>query len=241
MNKCYFLLFLISYTVCAPLSIFNKDCVSTISDPLAVARFNIVSLLNPQTHHLIPKTVHFVCLDETLLSTYKVMLDDYKAKYPDWNFIVWGKKELKDFGFENDEFMRVSSDPEYHENIFGYEILYRHGGLLVRSSFSNFSKLDILHKVTLFYGFFMEDANTVTHKLIGAIPGHPILRFCIDMLEENVRRNAFFEGVPTTAAASTGSFYITEHINRFLLMPIENDYIKELRNYFLILPASYLE
>lgn len=73
-------------------------------------------------------------------------------------------------------------------DILKWEIVYRFGGTYVDTDFECFRPLDIFHHTYDFYtGIQPLDTNIVQlgAALYGAIPGHPILKACVEGIKDN--------------------------------------------------------
>ena len=51
----------------------------------------------------IPKIIHQIWLGSPFPEKYKVLQQSWKKYHPDWTYILWTEKEIKDFGLTNRE------------------------------------------------------------------------------------------------------------------------------------------
>src|SRR4029077_19930708 len=77
-----------------------------------------------------------------------------------------------------------------------WEIVYRYGGVYIDVDFECLKPLDIFHHM---YDFYTGIQPLDTHflqlgaALFGAVPGHPILKHCIETIKDDWKR----KGAPT--------------------------------------------
>jgi mannosyltransferase OCH1-like enzyme len=64
-----------------------------------------------------------------------------------------------------------------------YEILYRHGGVYVDIDFECLKPLKELVENFDFFSCLIPETDVVANGIIGSIPGHPILRDCINRIK----------------------------------------------------------
>ena len=128
-----------------------------------------------------PKIIHQIWLGEPLPQKYKKWQRTWQELHPDWEYKLWTEADLEEFGLENRALFDAVKQLGIKADIWRYEILYRHGGLYADMDFECLLPFDVLHHS---YDFFAGIENTggfqIGNFLIGARPGHPVLRACID-------------------------------------------------------------
>jgi len=127
--------------------------------------------------------------------------------------------------FDNKPFFDASRNYGERSDILKWEIVYRYGGVYVDTDFECLQPLDNLNYCYDFYtGLQPLDTNRVQlgAALFAAIPGHPIMRECV----EGIKRNQHI--VPIVS--KTGPIHFTRS---FLQKVTEGNYIN------IAFPASY--
>lgn len=130
----------------------------------------------------IPKKVHWIWLGSPLPNKYKAFQDSWKKFNPDWEFKLWTDKDVVQFNMKNKALFDKSNNWGQKSDIWRYEILEREGGLYVDTDFECLKNFDILHYLCDFYtgiGYDLVDPY-LYNGLIASVPGHPILKACIN-------------------------------------------------------------
>lgn len=155
----------------------------------------------------IPKILHFVWLGPSALPHESVKNITSWIKYhPDWKCILWtdrmrGHMEqilgieqrlVRDLTFEELGTCYVTANT-YREkaDILRYELLYQFGGLVIdhdvrchrsfapfHTSYDFYAALQPLRRATL------SSSVVVSNSVMGAKPGHPILRLCLALVDD---------------------------------------------------------
>lgn len=162
----------------------------------------------------IPKIIHHIWLGSPLPEKCRILRDTWMKNHPDWQFILWTDDDIERFELENKEIYNSSKNWGEKSDIARYEIVYRYGGLYVDTDYESVKPMDVLHHCLDFYtGIYANNSQgktlnmTMGMGLIGARPGHPILRAAIDGLKgtPNTTNNN------TSAILSrTGPYYWTK-------------------------------
>lgn len=103
---------------------------------------------------------------------------------------MWTDADIEEFGLENKDIYDAAINYGERSDIARYEILYRIGGIFLDTDMECVKPLDILHHTYDFFAVlepmagapFLKRLTIVANGIIGACPGHPILRRCIDKL-----------------------------------------------------------
>lgn len=163
---------------------YDKNFVSTAKSWNAVRNlFNFYINKNLEVSKIprIPKIIHWIWLGSPLPERCAKLQKSWKTMHPDWVFKLWTDKDVKDFKLQNQEFYDRATNWGEKSDIFRYEILYRHGGLYIDTDFECIKPFDILHHTCDFYtgiGYLYD--VYLYNGLIGTVPGHPIIKACID-------------------------------------------------------------
>ncbi|MFC1841572.1 glycosyltransferase family 32 protein [Candidatus Dependentiae bacterium] len=147
-----------------------------------------VKVKNPRMQ--IPKTIHQVWLGGPLPERYNMLIKTWIEKHPDWQYRLWTDEDAAEFDMVNREIFENSTNYAEKADIFRYEILYKFGGLYVDIDFECYEPFDIFNENYEFY----TGLSPVTHSiylangLIGSVPGHPIIEYCVKEMKGHVKR-----------------------------------------------------
>lgn len=154
----------------------------------------------------IPHKIHFIWIGPKSFPRESVEnVRTWMAKHPDWTFCFWTDRArplpcpgmqmrlIKDLEFlQLKECYHASDNYGEKSDVLRYEILYQEGGVYVDHDVTCFKPFDALNEAYDFYcGIDMPYTSSLpscvftTNNLIGAKPGHPILKNCIDSLAAN--------------------------------------------------------
>ncbi len=137
-----------------------------------------------QTEPRIPKIIHQIWIGSPLPEKYLPLIDSWKKHHPDWTYILWDDAMIEALNLENKEQYALSNNWGQKADIARYEILYRFGGMYVDIDFECLKPFDQFHHCYDYYtGVGYSGRFAVFNGLIGSVPGHPILRACIDTLD----------------------------------------------------------
>lgn len=144
----------------------------------------------------IPKIIHHIWLGSPLPEKCRILRETWIKNHPGWQLILWTEKEIEEFGLENKEAFDLSTNYGEKSDIARYEIIYRMGGLYVDTDYESIKPMDVFHHTLDFYtGIYANHSRgTGTNMsmgmgLIGAAPGHPILRAAIDGIKGTPKSN----------------------------------------------------
>lgn len=153
----------------------------------------------------VPKVVHFVWIGPKAFPLASVEnVRSWVAKHPDWTFKFWTDrdrpaphKQMEVARVQDLKFLHLHECYNKSENyaeksdLLRLEILYQEGGIYVDHDVKCFQSFEPLSKAFDFYcGMEMPHetalSSTVlpTNNLIGSRPGHPILKRCMEWLEQ---------------------------------------------------------
>lgn len=132
----------------------------------------------------IPKIIHQIWIGGKLPEKYLPLQKSWREKHPDWEYRLWTDADLPSFPFVNRERFERAVNIGEKADIFRYEILNQFGGLYVDTDFECIRPLDPLHYLCDLYvgieGAFTQDQEAnMLNSLIGSIPHHPIIEYCL--------------------------------------------------------------
>ncbi len=133
----------------------------------------------------IPKIVHQIWLGSPFPQKYREYQKTWQEKHPDWQYMLWTEKEIDALGLINRSKYDAAANYGEKSDIARYEILYRIGGLYIDTDFECLYPFDCLLGLDFFAGIAWGHSSNsfeVYNGLIGSVPGHPILRECIQSM-----------------------------------------------------------
>jgi len=96
--------------------------------------------------------------------------------------------DVKHINFENRKFFDLTKNYGQRSDILRWEVIYRFGGVYIDVDYESVKPLDILHHTYDFYtGVQPLDTSFIQlgAALLGARPGHPILKHCIETIKDD--------------------------------------------------------
>ena len=149
--------------------------------------------------------------------------------------------DIKSFDMHNRDLFDQAPNYAEKADIWRYEILYQYGGLYVDTDFKCLKSLDVLHEHFEFYCG-MENIKrqvNISNALIGSIAQHPILKYCIEEMKDNVaywnKTSLVKDQFCLATCVKTGIFYLT----KAFVMVVKNMNEGE-KEKIIALPPSYL-
>ena len=168
---------------------------------------NIIKNLNYNTQNYIPKIIHQIWLGSPLPEKYKKFQNSWINLHPNWEYKLWTDKEVESLQLINKKAYDETSNYGKRSDIARYEILYRFGGLYVDTDFECLYPFDVLnHSCDFYSGLSFDPKAIMFNGLIASIPGHPILKTCIDNLTTNLNTDETAENI----LYQTGPNYFTK-------------------------------
>ncbi len=136
----------------------------------------------------IPKIIHQIWLGSPLPKRFKKYQKSWLIHHPGWRYKLWTDADIKNFTWSNQKSKKLFDDAQNYgekSDILRYELLYRYGGLYIDVDFECLKPFDNLHCC---YDFYTGISNTASlelnNALIGSAAGHPIMKRCIEDLED---------------------------------------------------------
>lgn len=147
------------------------------------------ALSRPGIKLRIPKIIHQIWLGGALPENCLNWQKSWQEHHPDWEYRLWTDADLADFAFSDKKRFLKAINKAEQADILRYEILYRYGGLYVDTDFECLKPFDPLHMHCDFYcGLEAKLAHhnrpAMGNALIGSIPGHPILKRCLEQISK---------------------------------------------------------
>lgn len=175
-------------------------------------------------HKGIPKIIHQVWIGSKVPDRYKEMMKSWQELHPDWTYILWTDDMIDAFPMENRHLFDQVPNYSSKVDIWTFEILYRYGGLYVDTDFEALLPFDELNENLDFYTGGIS-CGEIYYGLVGAVPGHPIMRKCIDGLKDRPVPQAIdgqvsFEGILSFA----GPYYFGEKVLEVLHQGVQEGY-----------------
>ncbi len=117
---------------------------------------------------------------------YKIWQKTWQS-IPGWGYKLWTDKDVEDFPLINSAMYFSEKNYGARADILRLEILYRHGGVYVDTDFECIKPemFDVLNRSFDFYSGLAPvdcEALVMANGLIGSIPGHPIIKACLEQL-----------------------------------------------------------
>ncbi len=183
---------------------------------------NNLSVVEPREQR-IPKIIHQVWLGspvpESFVELQKSWIENHLGR--DWCYKLWTDADVEQLELYNQEFYDASENYGVKSDILRWEIIYMFGGIYVDMDAECLCPFDEL----LSYDFFtaLQPLDTffvqLGAALFGAIPEHPILKYCI----ETIKDDWHLQGAPkkTGPVHFTKSFYAVagQHGMRDIALP----------------------
>ncbi len=148
---------------------------------------NALNRITPSNYRRFPQTIHQIWIGK------KPFPEKYKAwqktwqSIPGWNYKLWTDKEVESYPLINRHLYNAEKNIGARADILRFEILYKEGGVYVDMDYECLRPelFDILSYYYDFYcGLTPLDLGqfTLNNAIIASIPGHPIIKACIDDL-----------------------------------------------------------
>lgn len=147
---------------------------------------NKLSLVRPNAQG-IPRVIHQIWVGKNPFpEKYKAWQKTWQS-LPGWTYKLWTDKEVEQFPLINQKTYNSEKNLGARADLLRLEILYREGGVYVDTDFECL-KPEIFEALNNSYDFYCGlqlldcEAFLINNAIIGSIPGHPILKACIDLL-----------------------------------------------------------
>lgn len=141
---------------------------------------------------IIPKIIHQIWLGSPVPDAFKDYMQSWVNAHMggEWEYRLWTDKEVEEnIVLYNREYYDQAQCYAMKSDILRYEILYQMGGVYIDTDFECLQRpLDLFHHQYDFYtGLQPLDTSIVqlNNALIGSIPGHPLLKDCMERIRSN--------------------------------------------------------
>jgi hypothetical protein len=155
----------------------------------------------------IPKLIHQIWLGpKPLPEEYRRFREGWRRHYPDWEHRLWTDADVRALDFDTKDIVEASDCYGQRSDILRAEILYRYGGLYVDTDYESVRPMHAIHERFDFFGtlraiplLYLASPSTypspllACNSMIGARPGHPILRGYLDKVRDISRHPGYFE------------------------------------------------
>ncbi len=135
---------------------------------------------------LIPKVMHQIW-DGDIPPLYQNYLDECKKLHPNWEFKLWGDKEVEELGLMYKDLYDKMRSYVVKADVLRYEILYRFGGVYRDMDVKCLKSTDDLNHMYDFYA----SLESFTHRFaainignIGSKPNNPIFKNVLDAINK---------------------------------------------------------
>ena len=158
----------------------------------------------------IPKIIHQIWLGSPLPEAFIELQQSWIELHlgRGWSYKLWTDADVAQMRLYNQEFYDATDNYGVKSDILRWEILYLYGGVYIDMDFECLRSLDDFHYTYDFYTA-LQPLDTLFVQLgaalVGARPGHPILKHCI----ETIKTDWSLQGAPrkTGPVHFTKSFY----------------------------------
>lgn len=133
----------------------------------------------------IPRIIHQIWIGPKSPPTH--LMDTWRDKHPDFEYIRWSESELQARGFASECQSQIDAMPEINgkADIYRWEILHKYGGIFVDADSVCVEPFDDTFLArTAFAGFENETVRKglVATGTMGFVPGYPLCRAAIDQI-----------------------------------------------------------
>ncbi len=149
---------------------------------------NNLSKIKQKPEPIIPTIFHQIWLGPNKPpAIFKESQESIRKLHPDWQYKLWTDKDIPGLNLHNKKYYDLSKNYGEIADIVRYEILYKFGGVYLDVDFVCLRPFDILNHSYDFYTSLMplDCEDTLCNGVIASVPGHPILKDCIETIEED--------------------------------------------------------
>lgn len=150
----------------------------------------------------IPNIIHQIWLGPNPIpDEYKVYMSQWKAQYPDWEYILWDDEKIKTLSLRTGDLINFSNCFGFKSDILRAEILSQFGGVYIDVDYEPIKSIIDIYDSYDFFGTFRalpllhisashyyNSPILVCNSFVGSIPGHPILNKYLDRLVDDKNR-----------------------------------------------------
>lgn len=209
------------HTSMAKPSKFHEECdldgfLGLLLDPFSRTQMDrlgrlYTASLEPETalrpRGSIPKIIHQIWIGpRPLPQEYEQFMAGWRQQYPDWEHRLWTNAEVEALDYPSKDLVEGSVCFGQKTDILRAEILYKFGGLYIDTDYECVKSLQTIHEHYDFYGtlranplLYLASPRTypspllICNSMIGARPGHPILKAYLDKVRDISRHPNYFK------------------------------------------------
>ena len=162
---------------------------------------------------IIPKIIHQVWIGPKKRP--EKLMNTWKEKHPDFQYILWTEENLKDMKFECIDKINQIEEINGKCDIIRWEILYKYGGVFMDADSFCIEKLDdSLMKREEFFSYESEKyiPGLISTSAMGFYKCHPLVRSIIDDIKT---AKISFSETRKMAWETVGPGIITRHFSKF--------------------------
>jgi inositol phosphorylceramide mannosyltransferase catalytic subunit len=146
----------------------------------------------------IPKLFHRIWLDDPVPEVFAGYWDKLQDLHPEWEFRAWDSSEdvpelQNQQLFDNAQDLCPKDWKRFQADILRLELLYLYGGIYVDADVEPIRPFDMLVDFQCIVPFSPNRGKAgerlLTQYVIGAEPGHPFIKTCIDTLPKAFRKH----------------------------------------------------
>lgn len=151
---------------------------------------NNPSAVMPQQQLKIPRVFHFIWLGSALPEIAQRFIATWAEFNPTWEIRVWTDKEAAQLTLYNQKYYDQTDNYGVKSDLLKWELIYRFGGVYVDIDYEclqSFDELGLHYRYDFYTGIQPLDTQFVQlgAALFGAVPGHPILKHCIETIKDD--------------------------------------------------------
>jgi len=141
-----------------------------------------------QEDPIIPKILHIIWLGPKVPPMVsKGCMRSIAEQLPDWEIKLWTDKDIQLLDLQNRQYFEEETNYGAKSDILRYELLYKFGGVYIDIDIEVVKSLTQLNHAYEFYAGLEAGDNEaiIGNSIIASIPGHPIMKDCIDQIKEH--------------------------------------------------------
>lgn len=171
--------------------------------------------------NLIPRKIHQIWLGSPLPKKYEKLQQSWIKNHPNWEYKLWTEKEVIEFKLKNLELYNSTNNYGEKSDIVRYEILYRIGGIYVDCDFECLKSFEnIIHLCDFFAGVGYGSNPIILSGIIGSIPGHPILKTCIEDIKKENNIENYIEILNRTSIFYFTRCFFKSFTSKSIIFPV---------------------
>jgi hypothetical protein len=160
------------------------------------------SLLNAHTKFLereiytkpvinkIPKIIHQIWVGKKEIPPkYITFMEGWKKLHPDWEYKLWTDQDIDSFPWEDKDTFLKAKNPAMKGDIWGYEIIYKYGGVYIDCDMECIRPLDPIHeRLTSYFGWDSPSKEVIAASIYAGMSGSLIYKKFINLVSSNLSK-----------------------------------------------------